>query len=150
VTAATELEPVVKNVEVDVSPSHAFKVFTERLGEWWPKGTHSIGEGKVSAVVVEPGLDGRIYERWDDGTEYGWATFTVWDPPRRFVMSWRPDPTPGPTTEVEVIFTPTSTGTIVEVTHRGWERLGDAAGELRQSYDGGWPIVLGRFGEAAT
>jgi uncharacterized protein YndB with AHSA1/START domain len=149
-TATTELEPIVKTVEVDVPLAHAFEVFTERLGEWWPKKSLSIGEGKLTSVVVEPGPGGRIYERWEDGTEYGWATFTVWDPPHRFVMSWRPDPTPGPTTEVEVTFSPTTGGTLVELTHRGWEQLGDAAGEARQSYEGGWPIVLGRYGDAAT
>jgi uncharacterized protein YndB with AHSA1/START domain len=150
VTAATELEPVVKTVEVNVPPERAFEVFTVQLGEWWPKASHSIGEEKVAAVVVEPGLDGRIFERWEDGTEYGWATFTVWDPPRRFVMSWRPSPTPGPRTEVEVTFSASGDATIVQLTHWGWERLGESAAELRRSYEGGWVPVLARYSEATA
>lgn len=144
-TAATEVAPVVKNVEVALPPEDAFAFFTERIAEWFPFKTHSIGEDQVETVILEPGTGGRILERWRDGTEYDWATFTAWDPPRRFVMDWRPNPDPGPTTEIEVVFSPSDTGTLVELTHRGWERLGAAAAEMRADYDTGWTLVLGNY-----
>jgi uncharacterized protein YndB with AHSA1/START domain len=143
--SATEIAPVVSTIEVARRPEEAFTIFTERLGEWWPTAEHSIGRDKVAAVVVDARLGGTIVERWSDGTEFGWATFTEWDPPRRFVMSWRPNPNPGPTTEVEVSFSPTQDGTIVELTHRGWERLGDDAADARRSYEIGWPRVMTAF-----
>ena len=147
-TAATELAPVVKRVEVDVPLEEAFRMFTEELGSWWPMDTHSIGEDEVSSVIVEGGAGGRIYERWGDGTEYDWARFTAWEPPARFVMDWRPNPEPGPFTEVEVTFTAAGSGTLVELQHRGWERLGEAATKARAGYDTGWGLILGLYERA--
>ena len=147
-SAAIELDPVVVSVEVSLQPKDAFVLFTSRLDEWWPKARHSIGKEQVAEVFVEAHLGGRIVERWGDGTEYPWATFSEWEPPHRFVMEWRPSAEPGPTTEVEVTFAATGSGTFVELTHRGWERLGEDALETRTSYDEGWPPVLDLFSAA--
>lgn len=145
-TAATEITALVKRIEVATTPETAFRVFTEEMQSWWPMDTHSIGEDKVAAIVVDPREGGRITERWHDGTEYEWAIFTTWDPPRRFVMDWRPNPDPRrPYTEVEVSFTQADDVTIVELQHRGWERLGAEAADARESYDTGWDAVLSRF-----
>ena len=149
-SAATEVDPVVVSVSVSLEPSEAFALFTSRLGEWWPKARHSIGKHEVAEVITEPHLGGRIVERWHDGTEYPWGRFSAWEPPDRFVMDWRPVAEPGPTTEVEVRFSATSSGTFVELTHRGWERLGEDALETRISYNEGWPVVLGLFSDAAA
>lgn len=148
--AATELAEIVKTVEVASSPEHAFNVFTEQLDSWWPTASHSIGEDKVAALVVEAHEGGRIIERWTDGTEYDWARFTTWEPPRRFVMDWRPNPEPGPYTEVEVTFTPSGDVTIVELVHRRWERLGDAGPGARRDYSTGWDPVLALYVVAAS
>jgi hypothetical protein len=43
----------------------------------------------------------------------------------------------------------TENGTRVELEHRGWERLGAEAGEVREEYAQGWPVVLGHFVPAA-
>jgi len=40
--------------------------------------------------------------------------------------------------------------TLVELEHRGWERLGEHAGEARQSYASGWEGVLKGFAERAS
>lgn len=143
--AATEIAPVVVSIEVERSPAVAFARFTENLPEWWPVDGHSIGEDKVAALIVEGRLGGRIVERWHDGTQYSWATFTEWAPPHSFTMAWRPNPDPGPMTDVTVTFTPTQTGTLIELTHSGWERLGDGGGELRRNYETGWPKVMSAF-----
>ena len=145
-TAATEISPLVKRIEVATTPDHAFRVFTEELQTWWPVATHSIGEEKVDTIVVEPRSGGRIIERWHDGTEYEWAVFTKWDPPHRFVMDWRPNPdTRRPYTEVQVSFIQQGDVTVVELQHHGWERLGAEAAEARHDYDTGWGPVLARF-----
>ena len=42
-------------------------------------------------------------------------------------------------------------GTHVELTHSGWEKLGEAAADLRARYDRGWVAVFERgFGDYAT
>jgi uncharacterized protein YndB with AHSA1/START domain len=146
------LEPVIATVRVGVPPDRAFATFTERVGEWWPvQPVHSIGGDKVADVVLEPGAGGRFFERWHDGTEHTWGGVTVWEPPSRLAVWWRPDPdaTYEPTS-VEVTFARIDSGTEVRLVHTGWERLGDAGQEARAGYDRGWPIVLTPFVELLT
>ena len=43
---------------------------------------------------------------------------------------------------VEIRFTPEESGTRVELTHSGWEKLGEAAASLRERYESGWGYVF--------
>jgi uncharacterized protein YndB with AHSA1/START domain len=70
----------------------------------------------------------------------------VWDPPHRFVMTWHPGyEDPEQHTEVELRFREQGEATLVELEHRGWERLGERAMEARNGYNMGWDFVLGRY-----
>jgi uncharacterized protein YndB with AHSA1/START domain len=147
----TRIDPVVATVTVAVPPDRAWATFTTRIGEWWPAGTHSIGEDRVVDVVLEPRLDGAIEERWADGTVHYWGRITVWEPPRRLALWWRPSlDTSREPTQVEVVFTAVDGGTAVALTHTGWEALGADGAESRAGYARGWPPVLDRFVEATT
>ena len=53
-----------------------------------------------------------------------------------------------PATEVEVRFRARGGATVVELEHRGWERLGERAEEARASYSTGWVGVLDRYAQA--
>jgi uncharacterized protein YndB with AHSA1/START domain len=64
-----------------------------------------------------------------------------WEPPRRFVLSWHPGREPETAQEVEVRFVAVPTGTRVELEHRGWQALGEAAAATRERYAGGWEHV---------
>jgi uncharacterized protein YndB with AHSA1/START domain len=142
----TDIDPVVATVVVAVPPEEAWAVFTDRIGEWWPVlDGHSVGGERVADVRLEPGVGGRLYERWQDGTEHEWGGVTAWAPAQRLELWWRPDPgaTYDPTT-VEVTFRASGTGTEVRLVHTGWERLADG-GERRTSYQDGWPHVLAPF-----
>jgi len=55
-----------------------------------------------------------------------------------------------PPTEVEILFDPDGNGTVVNLEHRGWERLGDRAEEARAGHDGGWQLPLERFAAAVA
>jgi uncharacterized protein YndB with AHSA1/START domain len=154
-SAETTVEPVLRSVSVRRPVAEAFRIFTEEIGSWWPLDTHSRAvaqreEGGVKAetVVIEGRIGGRIYEVMSDGTEASWGEVLIWEPPHRLVLSWNPSPRRVPT-EVEVTFTAHEDGTRVELEHRGWERLGEAAREVREEYAQGWPVVLGRFAPAA-
>ena len=142
-----EVAPVRHSVTVGRPAEVAFRIFTDRLGAWWPLETHSIasdrrlGRAAVGATV-EPRVGGRVYETLSDGTESDWATVLVWEPPKRFVLEWGPNPDRPARTEVEVTFSPTDEGCVVAVEHRGWERLGGEAAAAREGYDAGWPRVL--------
>lgn len=139
------LEEVRKTIVVSTPVEKAWEVFTERTATWWPVESHSIGGAEATAFVEAD----RMYERLPDGTEHTWGRMLVWDPPRRMVVAWElPSGSEGQT-EVEVRFTAQGESTVVELEHRGWERLGGIAGETRAKYEPGWDFVLGKY-EAAV
>ena len=152
-TIAVRIAPVRKSLHVNARPEHAFAVFTAGLGRWWPL-DHGIGKTPRKAVAMETRLGGRWYEQAEDGTETNVGRLIVWEPPRRFVMTWdinsqwKPDTTVS--SEVEVQFIPDGNATRVELEHRKFERLGAEGGEkMRKDVDGGWPGLLELFKTAA-
>ena len=57
------LAPLRLSVLVGRPPAHAFRVFTEGIGTWWPLETHSVGEGGAENVELESRVGGQIVER---------------------------------------------------------------------------------------
>lgn len=153
-TATIVIAPVRKSIRVNTSQARAFEVFTSGLGQWWPL-DHGIGKTPRKAAVMETRLGGRWYELAEDGTETTVGKIIVWEPPRRFVMTWdinsqwKPDSTVS--SEVEVSFIVEGTdATRLELEHRKFEQLGAEPGEkMRKDVDGGWPGLLERFRIAA-
>lgn len=139
------IEPVRKTIEVACGPADAFRIFTEEIDSWWPLATHSVGEADAMACYFEGRDGGRIYETCNDGTIHLWGTVTAWEPSARVVFSWHPGRDADTAQEVELRFIGISTGTRVELEHRGWERLGEKAHDTREGYDQGWVPVLGEF-----
>ncbi|HEV7238538.1 MAG TPA: SRPBCC domain-containing protein [Thermoanaerobaculia bacterium] len=141
-------EPIRMNATVPLSPDEAFDLFTARLHTWWPLATHSVFESDVETCVFEPRAGGRIVERSRSGEESVWGEVLEYERPRRFVVSWHPGG--GPSSVVEVHFTPSDDGTYVELEHRGWEAF-EQPEEARAGYAHGWPFVFGeRFIAAAA
>jgi uncharacterized protein YndB with AHSA1/START domain len=138
-----------KSIVVQCTPEHAFTVFTERISDWWPFDGHSIFDDNAEAVVFEPRVGGRVYERSAGGDEGLWGALTGWDPPRGFSMTWHPGRGEETAQELELRFSAEGGGTRVDLVHTGWERLGDRRAEIGGHYDEGWDFVLGRFSEAA-
>lgn len=148
--------PVRKEIVVDTSREHAFRVFTDGLATWWPLATHHIGAVDAETAVIEPHAGGRLYERGVDGSQCTWGHVRVWDPPARFVFTWEINAdwqidasTPS---EVEVRFVEESpTRTRVELEHRNLEAFGARGEEMRGVFDGdgGWNGLLARFASAA-
>jgi uncharacterized protein YndB with AHSA1/START domain len=149
-------EPVRQSVVVRRPLAETFALFTERLDTWWPLQTHSIAadtfENRVTAesITFEKRIGGRVMERMSDGTEAPWGTILVWEPPTRFVMSWKPTMVDGPSTEVEITFTSLGDAdTRIAVEHRGWERLDTDAAHIA-GYSDGWRELLHLFEEVAS
>jgi uncharacterized protein YndB with AHSA1/START domain len=150
-------EPIRRSVRVERSVEDSFRLFTQRIGDWWPTEKHSrTADGefgadvKLERVVFEPVRGGRVFEVISDGREASWAEVLVYEPPRRFVLAWKPNDTDRPPTEVEVRFEPDGDGTRVDLEHSGWARLGDLAADARKSYSEGWRLPLERFVAAAA
>ncbi len=138
------IAPVRKAVEVSRSPAEAFDIFTARISSWWPLEKYSVSQSRTERVVLEPGVGGAVYEVRDDGQRFPWGQVLEWDPPRRLVLSWHPGHDPSTSQEVEVSFSAIPSGTRVELEHRNWHRRGAEARQARDSYAGGWEVVLGR------
>lgn len=139
------MNPIRKTITVPLSPEDAFRLFTERMGEWWPLDTHSLsaGEGALPRdVTVEPREGGQILETRPDGTTAPWGRITEWRPGARFGVAWHVGREEEEATDLLVVFASEGTGTRVELTHGGFERLGDAATALVANYRTGWDHVL--------
>jgi uncharacterized protein YndB with AHSA1/START domain len=139
-----------KAIDVAVPVETAFRVFTEQAGRWWPLATKSVGQEEAVDLLFEPRAGGRVYERLQSGVEHDWGEILVWDPPGRLAFSWHPGRAPETSQEVEIRFAPSGDGTLLELEHRGWERLVATADEIPEHYDSGWDEVLDRFREATT
>jgi uncharacterized protein YndB with AHSA1/START domain len=146
-----------KVVSVNAPPEVAWRVFTEKMGTWWPLATHKIGKAKAVDVVVEPRADGRWYERGDDGSTCDWGRVLLWEPHSRLVLTWEITADwqhdPSLKTEVEVRFIGEGKdGTRVELEHRHLDLYGARRDEMRGIFDseGGWSGLLASFARAAS
>jgi uncharacterized protein YndB with AHSA1/START domain len=156
-SATISIAPVRKSVVVQATPEKAFAVFTDGINRWWPK-THGIGASPIKESIIEPFVGGRWYTPCEDGTETVVGHVRIWEPGKRFVMSWeisanwKPDSRVQFASEVEVRFVADGAGrTRVELEHRNFERMGAAAGEkMRNGVDGGWPGLLELFAKEAS
>jgi uncharacterized protein YndB with AHSA1/START domain len=154
---AKDFDPnsVRKVITVKAPPEVAWRVFTQRMGTWWPLGEYKIGKAKAVDAIVEPRAGGRWYELGDDGSECDWGTVLAWEPPARLVLSW--DITadwqydPNLKTEIELRFIPDGDRTRVELEHRKLDRFGARREEMRAIFEtgGDWGKVLERFARAA-
>jgi uncharacterized protein YndB with AHSA1/START domain len=138
--------PVRKSLVVTADVQRSFKVFTDRIGSWWPR-THSIGKSQQAEVIIEPRVGGRWYERGQDGSECEWGKVLQWEPPARLVLAWQIDGNwkynPACVTEVEVNFTALGAmQTRVDFEHRYLERLGENAAAVRDMLNSGWGGML--------
>lgn len=151
----SDVEPIRRSITVRAAAERAFRLFTERIGTWWPVETHSRaadgGEGlEVERIEFQARQGGLVLEHLSNGEVLPWAQVLAWEPPARLVLAWKPNSAPWPPTELQIRFTPVDGGTLVELEHRGWERLGELAAEVREGYSSGWNPVLARFEEAAN
>jgi len=140
---------VQKTVTVNTGVQHAFSVFTEQIGRWWPLEKAHIGAQPAQTAILEPRVGGRWYERAADGAECDWGRVLVWDPPGRLVLAWEINSEWKHDvlvqTVVEVRFIPQGpTTTRVELEHRDLEAYGEKAAAM-QDHLQGWATVLEGF-----
>lgn len=148
---------VRKIVMVQAQPKIAWRVFTEKMGSWWPLSIYKIGKANAVDAVVEPFVGGRWYELGDDGSTCDWGRVLEWEPHSRLVLSWdisaEWQPDPALKTEIEVRFIADGIDrTRVELEHRRLERYGARRDEMRRIFDteGDWGRVLQLFAHAAA
>jgi uncharacterized protein YndB with AHSA1/START domain len=146
---------VKKSLLLNCSRDHAFHVFTQNMGRWWPA-THHIGNLPFRDILIEPRAGGRWYEI-DAKEEAGlWGHVLTWEPPQRVVLYWQLgtmfkfDPDVAQASELEISFHAIAENKVrVELEHRHIERHGEGYQKLREMLDGGWVGALGEFAKFA-
>jgi uncharacterized protein YndB with AHSA1/START domain len=153
----TDPNSVKKVVNVQAAPEIAWRIFTEKMGAWWPLATYKIGKANAVDAVLEPYVGGRWYERGDDGSTCDWGRVLLWEPPSRLVLTWdisaewQPDPALNTEIEVRFIAQAGRKATRVEFEHRRLDRYGARRDEMRRIYDteGDWGRLLASFARLA-
>lgn len=155
-TLAFRRPPVRQSTVVRASIAHTFEVFTGCLDSWWPLDPFSYGgAARIASVTLDARPGGAVTELWHDGTEHTWGRLLRWDPPVGFAMTWN---ITGQPTEVELTFTAHHQDlTVVELEHRGWDKLSNdelkaacalPGGYLGGAFREGWTRILSRFADA--
>ena len=129
---------VRRSIFIQTEPARVWKEFEtfERICGWLNRG-HEVH-------VFEPHVGGTVDMSVEiDGTRrhYG-GRVLEWIPEREvsFESQWeQPMSWPVPTFWT-IRLTPVYDGTLVEILHHGFERLGTAAADALQSYEEGWDI----------
>src|SRR5262249_39480017 len=138
----TRVSPLRREIVVAASPELAFRVFVERIGQWWPLAEHGVyGAGGSVAFVGDD-----LVEVSPDGERSVWGTVTVRRPGDKLAFTWHPGREPEQATRVTVTFRPSGERTLVALVHEGWEVYAEPAA-MRANYGEGWPVVLGCFAD---
>jgi uncharacterized protein YndB with AHSA1/START domain len=145
VVEPVKIEPVRKQLKVNLPVQQAFELFTAGIAKWWPLATHSVGQEQAETCFFEGWAGGRILEVLKDGSQSEWGKVLVWEPFHKVSFSWYPGRTPDTAQEVTVTFSEIPGGCLVELVHVGWETLGTLARARRDGYVTGWELVLEKY-----
>lgn len=159
--STTTLPPVIREVTVPVTRQRAFDVYVRDYSDWTIK-DHHLGAELPLAIVLEPVVGGRWYERQPDGSECDWGRVLELDEPHRVVLawhigvagdSWAFDPDPAHASRVEVEFVALAEDrTVVRVTHSELAAHGDGAAAIHAGVADpeGWELELATFAAACA
>jgi uncharacterized protein YndB with AHSA1/START domain len=151
-TKTIAIASVRKSIDVRATPERAFEIFTAGMVRWWSK-QYSINKSPIKDIVIEPRVNGRWFERGEDGSECQWGKVLAWEPPSRVLLAWQITPSfsydPDLVTELDVRFTAEGSGTRVELEHR-LDGYGAAAEDMFKIFDSGWPGLLESFAQIAV
>jgi uncharacterized protein YndB with AHSA1/START domain len=130
---------VRRSIWIDAKPERVWEEFKsfDAMKAWFGTG-HTL-------VRYEPHVGGSV--ETDPSAVQGEpmrfaGQVTVFDPPREltFEQDWIGHGWPGPTL-ITFRLTPTAGGTLVELLHHGFERLGTDAAENHRGFEGGWGMM---------
>lgn len=138
--------PIVLHLWVACSPPQAFAVFTERLGEWWPRDAYS--PGPLRGIRLEPRVGGEVAMLLEAGGAYRLGEVLVWEPGRHYAQSFTLAQDPSYPSRLDVTFEEGKHvgGTRVRFAHGGWTPA-NVAGRARFSE---WDLLLGQYAALAN
>ena len=140
------LDSIKKTVEVPGDAAQAFSIFVDRIATWWPLDKNSVSamQGEVAKeVVIEPKLDGKVYEIGHDDTVHDWGKVTAYEPGKHLALDWHIGFAPSNASKVDIYFTDIEDDrTRVDLSHGNWEAFGDKCESMRDGYAQGWVGVF--------
>jgi len=146
---------VRKTLTLNCSQEHAFRVFAERMGSWWPA-THHLGELPFKDIIIEPRAGGRWYEINEKGEQGAWGHVLAWNHPRELILTWHLDAKfefvadMDRASRLEIrFFNSGPKQTRIEFAHRHIERHGEGYLGLRDQLDNGWVGIFDEFAKLA-
>jgi uncharacterized protein YndB with AHSA1/START domain len=113
-------------LRVPADPMRSFEVFTQEIGSWWqPSGLFKVSAKGDGRLAFEPGVGGRLFTTFEDGSTFDIGRISVWEPGKRLVFAWRQASfSAEQSTEVEVHFEAVGAEeTRVSIEHRAWDTI---------------------------
>jgi len=138
---------MVKSVLLPLAPVAAFRLFTEKIGAWWPADRRHTEDPASEIFLLE---SGRFFERARDGREVELGRVRSWDLPNRIVLDFFIATGPDKPTEVEIAFAAQGGGTQVTVVHRPKPASAPLWTERAPRYARSWDVVLAALSRAAA
>jgi len=140
--AAETHAAIRQSVHVECPIEDAFRLFTERFGEWWPLASYSISGEKAEDCEIEPWVGGRVFERSRSGEKHAWGSVTAWNPPEHLEFTWHPGERCDHNQIVNIEFEVEADGTRVTLIHTGWQFAGVQVSALHAECTARWSAVL--------
>ena len=112
-------------LRVPADPLRTFEAFTQEIGLWWqPGGLFEVSAAGDGRLAFEPGVGGRLFTTFEDGSTFEIGRISVWEPGKRLVFAWRQaNFSADQSTEVEVGFEAVGEETRVSIEHRAWDTI---------------------------
>jgi uncharacterized protein YndB with AHSA1/START domain len=149
---------VHKSLTLGCGVAHAFAVFTQQMGRWWPA-SHHIGKQAFLEIRIEPFEGGRWYEVDASDNTCAWGSVLAFEPPYLLRLAWHLspdftfDPDPDHASEIELRFIELGPNlTQFDFFHHHLECHGAGWEKLREAVDSkdGWSGILSCFEKQAV
>lgn len=133
---------VRRSIQIRATPERVWREFEsfERFSAWWTTNEPDRREG---VRRYEPRVGGRVEMpcEWDGGSCVFAGNVVRIEATREltFELSVEDARWPAPT-YVTIRLTPNAYGTLVEILHYGFERLGETAVQQFSDFEGGWDV----------
>jgi uncharacterized protein YndB with AHSA1/START domain len=131
-----------RSIQINASPARVWREFEsfERFSAWWTTSEPGRREG---VTAYEPRVGARVEMPcgWDGGSCVFAGTVTSVVPEREITWDFEVEGGGWPArTFVTVRLTANAYGTLVEILHYGFERLGELAIRQFSDFEGGWDL----------
>jgi uncharacterized protein YndB with AHSA1/START domain len=143
------MSEVQESIRIGASRERVFEAYVAEIDAWWPRqGRYRYsfapaGHNPAPAYMAfEAREGGRLFERFEDGSEFEIGRITVWEPPRRLVYTWQAPDWPAHTV-IDVQLREVGDETEVTVLHSGFGENG--VPDLAEGYAAGSREILASF-----